>query len=83
MRALLADEESMKTDATVEAKIRDALIRFDAGIRQSEGAAISAALGELEGYWTQHRAELDPRLAHFLQNRSYAKALAWLEGKRV
>jgi hypothetical protein len=40
-------------------------------------------LGRLEGDAAEHRAELDPRLAHFLQNRSYAKARAWLEGPRV
>lgn len=29
----------------------------------------------------QHEGELDPRLRHFLENASFAKALAFLEAK--
>ena len=29
----------------------------------------------------QNASHLDPRLRHFLQNRSYEKALIWLEGE--
>jgi hypothetical protein len=29
----------------------------------------------------QNTSNLDPRLRHFLQNRSYEKALIWLEGE--
>lgn len=64
-----------------EAKIKAALIRFTAGIKNSDGPAISAALTEVESLLSVHRGELHPQLVHFLEGRSYAKALAWLGGE--
>ena len=63
-----------------EPKIKAALIRFTGGIKNSDAAAISAALNEVEALLAAHRAELHPQLVHFLEGRSYAKALAWLGG---
>ena len=63
-----------------EAKIKDALIRLHAGIKNSDGPAISASLAELDHLLAAHGAELDARLHHFLSGRSYAKALAYLGG---
>lgn len=63
-----------------EAKIKAALIRLHAGIKDSDGPAISASLEELDGLTAAHGSELDPRLHHFLSGRSYAKALAYLGG---
>jgi len=61
-----------------EAQIKDALIRFAAGIKDSDGNRLSGALADLEKLLAQHRAELHPQLAHFLEGRSYAKAAAFL-----
>ncbi|MDQ5980872.1 MAG: hypothetical protein QG602_3850 [Verrucomicrobiota bacterium] len=61
-----------------EAKIKAALIRFNGAIKSSDGPALSAALNEIETLLNAHRAELHPQLRHFLEGRSYAKALAWL-----
>ncbi len=61
-----------------EAKIKDALIRFNGAIKNSDGVALSAALNEVEALLATHRTELHPQLRHFLEGRSYAKALAWL-----
>ncbi|HRG56772.1 MAG TPA: hypothetical protein PLG56_12065 [Lacunisphaera sp.] len=63
-----------------EAKIKSALIQLHAGIKNSDGPAISAALAEIEALHAAHRAELTPQLDHFLTGRSYAKALAYLGG---
>ena len=63
-----------------EAKIKDALIRLHVGIKNSDGAGVSAALIELETLHSAHREELHPQLDHFLAGRSYAKALAYLGG---
>jgi hypothetical protein len=65
---------------TSETEIKDALIRFTEAIKQSDGAALSAALNDVEALCGAHRSELHPRLLHFLEGRSYAKALAWLGG---
>lgn len=63
-----------------ETKIKAALIQLHAGIKKSDGPAISAALTEIEALHTAHRGELHPQLDHFLSGRSYAKALAYLGG---
>ena len=63
-----------------EAKIKAALIRLHAGIKESDAPAISTALNELEDLLAVYGSELDPRLHHFLSGRSYAKALAYLGG---
>ncbi len=63
-----------------EAKIKAALIRFTVGIKNSDAGAISTSLNEVEALLTAHRSELHPQLIHFLDGRSYAKALAWLGG---
>ena len=61
-----------------EAKIKAALIRFNKAITNSDGAGLSSALNEVEALLARDRATLDPQLVHFLEGRSYAKALAWL-----
>ena len=63
-----------------EGKIKAALIQLHTGIKNSDGAAISAALGEIEALLGAHGDSLHPQLRHFLSGRSYAKALAWLGG---
>lgn len=64
----------------VEAKIKEALIRFHAAIKNADGAGLSAALNDVEALQAAHATELSPQLAHFLSGRSYAKALAYLGG---
>lgn len=64
-----------------EVQVKAALIRLHAGIKAADGAAISGALGELDDLLVTQGSKLDPRLAHFLEGRSYAKALAWLGGE--
>ena len=39
-----------------------------------------SALKKLDEFLSLHANELDPRMRHFLQNRSYEKALLWLSG---
>lgn len=61
-----------------ETNIKAALISLHNGIKNSDGPAISQALSELENLLGLHRASLHPQLVHFLEGRSYAKALAYL-----
>lgn len=63
-----------------EAKIKAALIRFTSGIKNSDAGAVSDALNEVEALLAGNRLELHSQLVHFLEGRSYAKALAWLGG---
>jgi len=51
------------------------------GIRRSDGEAIQREMGRLEGYLEEGRATLHPQLVHFLERRSYPKALQFLGGE--
>ncbi|MBI2516736.1 MAG: hypothetical protein HYV95_07440 [Opitutae bacterium] len=59
-------------------QIKSALLRFQAAVKAADGPVLSAALAELETLLAAHRDTLHPQLVHFLEGRSYAKALAWL-----
>ncbi len=48
--------------------------------REAGSGELSGALGRLDGILREAELDLHPRLKHFLENRSYAKALTWLEG---
>ncbi|HVZ65883.1 MAG TPA: hypothetical protein VG936_15060 [Lacunisphaera sp.] len=63
-----------------ETEIKAALIRLHAGIKESDGAVIAAALKALDDLLATHRRDIHPQLAHFLAGRSYAKALQYLGG---
>jgi hypothetical protein len=63
----------------METEIHDALLALNAGIAKADGSAIAAQTARLDELLARHRGALHPQLAHFLERRSYAKALAWLE----
>lgn len=64
----------------IETKLKETLIHLHDGIKVADGNSVSTALNEIESMLCQYRSELDPRLVHFLEGRSYAKALAYLGG---
>ena len=61
-------------------QIKESLLRFNTAVKSGDRASLSAALSELEAQLATHRDLLHPQLLHFLEGRSYAKALAWLGG---
>lgn len=65
----------------MENEIRESLLALHAAIPRTDGAAILAQTARLDELLARHRADLHPQLAHFLERRSYAKALAWLGGE--
>ena len=66
---------------SMETEIHDALLALNAGIAKADGAAIAAQTARLDELLARHRGALHPQLAHFLERRSYPKALAWLGGE--
>jgi hypothetical protein len=64
----------------MENEIHDALLALNDGIARADGAAIAAQTARLDELLARHRGALHPQLAHFLERRSYAKALDWLGG---
>lgn len=66
----------------METQIKESLIALLAGIKAADGPVIAAEMVKLDDFLAQGRATgLHPQLLHFLENRSYAKALMYLGGE--
>ncbi len=64
----------------MEKEIKDALIGMMDGIKSADGRVIAERMAYLDGVVRERGTNLHPQLLHFLQNRSYNKALLWLGG---
>ena len=51
------------------------------GIKRADGDAVAREMGRLEMYLEEGRGTLHPQLIHFLERRSYPKALLFLGGE--
>lgn len=60
-------------------EIQAALMAAAKAIKEANGVATVEALDRIERFLTAHRHELHPQFAHFLERRSYAKALQWIQ----
>lgn len=65
----------------METEIKASLISLLAGIKAADGQAIAREMASLDERLARSGDALHPQLAHFLQNRSYAKALMFLGGE--
>lgn len=61
-------------------RIKASLIELNAGMKSADTPRMLRSMEELDGLLASHRAELDGRLVHFLERRSYAKALDYVGG---
>lgn len=64
----------------MESHIKASLISLMSAIKTTDGQTIANETARLDEFLERGRAGLPPRLAHLLQSRSYAKALAFLDG---
>jgi hypothetical protein len=64
----------------METQIKDSLTALLAAIKASDGQSVADEMTRLEDFLARGRAGLHPQLVHFLENRSYAKALMFLGG---
>ncbi len=64
----------------MEDQIKAALISLLSAIKASDGHTIATEMTKLDEYLERGRPGLHPQLIHFLENRSYAKALMFLGG---
>lgn len=64
----------------IEKHIKQNLMQLQSAISRADGDAIGSAIRELDQAAADHGRDLDPQLLHFLRNRSYQKALAFLGG---
>jgi hypothetical protein len=65
----------------MESEIKASLTALLAGIKAGDGQAIADHMTRLDDFLAKGRAGLHPQLIHFLENRSYAKALMFLGGE--
>lgn len=65
----------------METQIKESLIALLVGIKAADGQAIADQTAKLDEFVSRGRAGLHPQLLHFLENRSYAKALMYLGGE--
>jgi hypothetical protein len=65
----------------MEARIKESLMALMEGIKRADGDAVALQTARLEGYLDEGRAALHPQLVHFLERRSYPKALMFLGGE--
>lgn len=66
----------------MDPRIKESLNSLMEAVKRSDGATVAAEAARLDGYVSQARGSLHPQLEHFLERRSYAKALAFLGGER-
>lgn len=65
----------------MEAQIKESLNSLLDAIKQADGTRVAREMGRLEDLLGQSRSSLHPQLVHFLERRSYAKALMFLGGE--
>jgi hypothetical protein len=65
----------------MEAQIKDSLISLLAAIKAANGKIIADEMARLDDFLERGRVSLHPQLVHFLEKRSYAKAVMFLGGE--
>jgi hypothetical protein len=65
----------------METLIKTSLIQLLAAIKAADGQVIADEMARLDELLARGRPGLHPQLVHFLENRSYAKALMFLGGE--
>jgi hypothetical protein len=65
----------------MEQEIKGWLIKLLDGIKAADGEIVAMATEWLDDLAWSRRSALHPQLVHFLQKRSYQKALLFLDGE--
>jgi len=65
----------------VETDIKESLISLLSAIKRADGQTVAVEMTRLDEMLERGRALLHPQLVHFLENRSYAKAVMFLGGE--
>jgi hypothetical protein len=65
----------------METQIKNSLSALLAAIKAGDGQTVADEMTRLDDFVARGRPGLHPQLVHFLENRSYAKALMFLGGE--
>lgn len=74
-------EKLVTPKVVTESMIKESLSALLAGITRGDANVIVAEIEKLERLLSTERMRLHPQLVHFLERRSYAKALLFLGGE--
>jgi hypothetical protein len=66
-------------DPTLKQCITEALMAVVSGVSSPNTGALVTAMESLDNILLESKERLHPQLRHFLENRSYQKALTFLE----
>lgn len=79
---MLAHSKVMSDSSSIQlqSEIRECLLSLNESMNAANGAGMIAGMERLDRFVSTGAASLPPRLLHFLENRSYAKALDFLGG---
>ena len=70
----------MSKDSTLEQRVAGALIDLVEVMTSPDTSRMVASMEKLDAIVASDDGQLHPRVKHFLERRSYAKALAWMQG---
>ncbi len=65
----------------METQIKSAVSALMAAIKAGDSSIVADEMARLDEFAAQGRSNLHPQLLHFLERRSYAKALMFLGGE--
>jgi hypothetical protein len=65
----------------MEMQIKQAVVALMAAIKSGDGQTVAEEMARLDDFLMQGRLVLHPQLVHFLEKRSYPKALMFLGGE--
>jgi hypothetical protein len=65
----------------MESQIKESLIALMEGIKRNDGPVIAREMAALDAFLERGKGGLHPQLVHFLERRSYPKALMFLGGE--
>ncbi|HEY9249730.1 MAG TPA: hypothetical protein VIO38_11380 [Rariglobus sp.] len=65
----------------METQIKESLILLLDAIKASNGGIVVQEMEKIDGFLMRWRESLHPQLVHFLEKRSYAKAVMFLGGE--
>ncbi len=66
----------------IETQIKESLVKLQDAIAQADADQIKRSMAFVDGALLEHKREIHPQLKHFLKNRSYMKALAFLNEEK-
>jgi hypothetical protein len=67
--------------APMESEIKSTLLSLLTAIKRADGGVIANEMARLDDFLERGRGTLHPQLVHFLERRSYAKAVMFLGGE--